>query len=285
MFVLGITGKQGTFWSGDDRLRDQRSREGQSKARASETTQECRFLRLHARRFAKVGRRHGHVHSSDDGERWRRCLSGPSWHQVAGGADRATSQLRMSWRCMPRRRVWHTHQLAQHCWSCDARRGVLSGSCLRSCPSVFRPVVSGVISRSGSLGTLICLNLTRAGLGQSAFIGIGGRPDARLSATRDALEALAKDDRHRRCHGGRRRDRWCDGRRRSQLRKKMTKPVVAFIAGAAAPAGKKMGHAGANRHWKCAAAMLQATSIRGGGRHCRRYAIANRCRRIRGPQG
>src|SRR3990172_7110499 len=42
--------------------------------------------------------------------------------------------------------------------------------------SVFAPGGVGVISRSGSLGTLVCLNLTRESLGQSAFIGVGGDP-------------------------------------------------------------------------------------------------------------
>src|SRR6201981_3000510 len=41
-------------------------------------------------------------------------------------------------------------------------------------PTVFQPGRIGVISRSGSLGTLVCLNLARSGLGQAAFIGIGG---------------------------------------------------------------------------------------------------------------
>ena len=59
-------------------------------------------------------------------------------------------------------------------------------------PSVFKPGRVGVISRSGSLGTLVCLNLTRAGLGQSAFIGIGGDPMLG-STTRDALEAFDAD--------------------------------------------------------------------------------------------
>ncbi len=61
-------------------------------------------------------------------------------------------------------------------------------------PSVFKPGRVGVISRSGSLGTLICLNLTRAGLGQSAFIGIGGDPMIGTT-TRDALVVLDQDDR------------------------------------------------------------------------------------------
>src|SRR5579872_6201314 len=59
-------------------------------------------------------------------------------------------------------------------------------------PSVFKPGRVGVISRSGSLGTLVCLNLTRAGIGQSAFIGIGGDPMLGTS-THDALRALDED--------------------------------------------------------------------------------------------
>ena len=61
-------------------------------------------------------------------------------------------------------------------------------------PNIFMPGHVGVISRSGSLGTLMCLNLTRASLGQSAFIGIGGDPIIGTT-TRDALEALDRDDR------------------------------------------------------------------------------------------
>jgi succinyl-CoA synthetase alpha subunit len=59
-------------------------------------------------------------------------------------------------------------------------------------PNIFRPGRIGVISRSGSLGTLICLNLTRARLGQSAFIGIGGDPMIGTSAL-GALKALDAD--------------------------------------------------------------------------------------------
>src|SRR6202008_3139520 len=59
-------------------------------------------------------------------------------------------------------------------------------------PRVFRQGNVGVISRSGSLGTLICLNLVQAGLGISAFIGIGGDPVIGTT-TRDALIALDQD--------------------------------------------------------------------------------------------
>lgn len=110
-------------------------------------------------------------------------------------------------------------------------------------PSVFSPGRVGVISRSGSLGTLICLNLTRAGIGQSAFIGIGGDPMLGTT-TREALEALDRDPHTDAAVivgeiGGSMEETAAEYARR------MTKPVVAFIAGAAAPLGKKMGHAGA----------------------------------------
>jgi len=110
-------------------------------------------------------------------------------------------------------------------------------------PSVFTPGRVGVISRSGSLGTLVCLNLTRAGLGQSAFIGIGGDPMLGTT-TRDALEALDRDNGTDAVVivgeiGGGMEEAAAD------YANTMSKPAVAFIAGAAAPPNKKMGHAGA----------------------------------------
>jgi succinyl-CoA synthetase alpha subunit len=110
-------------------------------------------------------------------------------------------------------------------------------------PSVFAPGRVGVISRSGSLGTLVCLNLTRAGLGQSAFIGIGGDPMLGTT-TRDALQALNEDPGTDAVVivgeiGGGMEEAASDYART------VSKPMVAFIAGAAAPPGKRMGHAGA----------------------------------------
>jgi len=108
---------------------------------------------------------------------------------------------------------------------------------------VFKPGGVGVISRSGSLGTLVCLNLVDAGLGQSAFIGIGGDP--MLGTTRaDALRALEADARTETVAlvgeiGGAMEEA------AAEVAKGMKKPVVAFIAGRASPPGKKMGHAGA----------------------------------------
>jgi succinyl-CoA synthetase alpha subunit len=110
-------------------------------------------------------------------------------------------------------------------------------------PSVFKPGRVGVISRSGSLGTLVCLNLTRAGLGQSAFIGIGGDPMLGTT-TREALEALDRDSGTDAVVivgeiGGAMEES------AAAYARNMRKPMIAFIAGAAAPPGKKMGHAGA----------------------------------------
>ena len=110
-------------------------------------------------------------------------------------------------------------------------------------PSVFKPGHVGVISRSGSLGTLVCLELTQSGLGQSAFIGIGGDPMLGTT-THDALVALDHDPQTEAVVivgeiGGTMEEDAADYART------MRKPVAAFIAGAASPPGKKMGHAGA----------------------------------------
>jgi len=110
-------------------------------------------------------------------------------------------------------------------------------------PRVFRQGDVGVISRSGSLGTLICLNLVQAGRGISAFIGIGGDP-LLGTTTRDALVALDRDPATKAIAligeiGGAMEEE------AAEYAATMQKPVAAFIAGAASPPGKRMGHAGA----------------------------------------
>jgi succinyl-CoA synthetase alpha subunit len=110
-------------------------------------------------------------------------------------------------------------------------------------PKVFKPGRIGVVSRSGSLGTLVCLNLVQAGLGISSFIGIGGDPIIGTT-TRDALEELDRDPATDaialvgEIGGAMEEDA-------AIYASRMKKPVAAFIAGAASPPGKKMGHAGA----------------------------------------
>jgi succinyl-CoA synthetase alpha subunit len=108
---------------------------------------------------------------------------------------------------------------------------------------IFKPGGIGVISRSGSLGTLVCLNLVDAGFGQSAFIGIGGDPMLGTT-TAEALQALDADARTTGIVvvgeiGGAMEEAAAEAARG------IKKPVVAFIAGRASPPGKKMGHAGA----------------------------------------
>lgn len=110
-------------------------------------------------------------------------------------------------------------------------------------PRIFRPGRVGVISRSGSLGTLACLVMVQGGYGISAFVGIGGDPVIGTT-TLDALRCLDEDANTEAVVmigeiGGAMEEQAAD------YAKTMSKPVVSFIAGAASPPGKKMGHAGA----------------------------------------
>ena len=110
-------------------------------------------------------------------------------------------------------------------------------------PRIFRKGSIGVISRSGSLGTLFCLNVVQAGYGESAFVGIGGDPVIGTT-THEALESLDAFPGTEAIVmvgeiGGSMEEE------AAVYASTMAKPVVAFIAGGAAPAGKKMGHAGA----------------------------------------
>ncbi len=108
---------------------------------------------------------------------------------------------------------------------------------------IFSPGPVGVISRSGSLGTLTAVELSRAGIGQSAFLGIGGDPVSGTS-TAEAFRALDEDPNTKAIVvigeiGGRKEE---DA---AAIIAESSKPVVSFIAGAASPPGKRMGHAGA----------------------------------------
>ncbi len=108
---------------------------------------------------------------------------------------------------------------------------------------IFKEGKVGVISRSGSLGTLMCQNIVTAGFGQSAFIGIGGDPVIGTT-TLDALQALDNDKGTEAVVivgeiGGAMEEE------AAEYAGAMKKPVIAFVAGGASPKGRKMGHAGA----------------------------------------
>ena len=124
--------------------------------------------------------------------------------------------------------------------------GILSvGSCkIGIIPSnIFAPGPVGIVSRSGTLTYESVDALTRAGLGQTTCVGVGGDP---MPGTRfiDVLPLFEADPETRAvvmCGevGG------SDEEAAAEYIKTMTKPVVGFIAGLTAPPGKRMGHAGA----------------------------------------
>jgi succinyl-CoA synthetase alpha subunit len=109
---------------------------------------------------------------------------------------------------------------------------------------ITRPGPVGVVSRSGTLTYEAVDQLSRLGIGQSSCVGIGGDPVIGTTFV-DALALFEADPQTKAVVmigeiGGNAEETAAEF-----IQRKMSKPVVAFIAGQNAPPGKRMGHAGA----------------------------------------
>jgi succinyl-CoA synthetase alpha subunit len=109
---------------------------------------------------------------------------------------------------------------------------------------IFMPGSAGVVSRSGTLTYEVVHELTRAGVGQSTAVGMGGDAVHGIGFI-ECLELFEADHETEGVAligeiGGDDEERAA-----AYVREHMTKPVVAYVAGHSAPPGRRMGHAGA----------------------------------------
>jgi succinyl-CoA synthetase alpha subunit len=130
---------------------------------------------------------------------------------------------------------------------------------------IFKPGKIGLVSRSGTLTYEIAASLTNAGLGQSTCLGIGGDPVVGLTFV-DVLEMFREDPQTSAIAmigeiGGNAEENAAE----YIMNTKYPKPVAAYIAGRAAPPGKRMGHAGAIIMGKSGTAETKIDALRKAG--------------------
>jgi succinyl-CoA synthetase alpha subunit len=109
---------------------------------------------------------------------------------------------------------------------------------------IHSPGPIGVISRSGTLTYEVVDQLTKAGMGQSTCLGLGGDPVVGLSFV-DCLRMFRDDPSTEAVVLIGEIGRSAEEQAAAFIKAEFQKPVVAFIAGRLAPPGKRMGHAGA----------------------------------------
>ena len=130
---------------------------------------------------------------------------------------------------------------------------------------VFKPGRIGLISRSGTLTYEIAASLTNANLGQTTCLGIGGDPIVGLTFV-DVLDMFRNDPQTSAIAmigeiGGNAEEKAAEYITETNY----PKPVAAYIAGRAAPTGKRMGHAGAIIMGKTGTAETKIEALRSAG--------------------